>query len=200
MHPGSLDGIGGNVDNTVGMWHVPIDGGRPSRPARRHRRRPRSPVVRRASASNTTSTARAPGERPDKLTGEPSAASTSRPRPPSIIASPNERFAIEHAPVDRAAAATISPSRPKSASPNSRMRRLGQARGRIRATARAPRRPADRDGPAPGSAPPRRSSATPRHGNGSAGGCRPARRAHARMRAAARHPRAMERAARASAR
>ncbi len=24
IHPGSLDGIGGNVDNTVGMWHIPV--------------------------------------------------------------------------------------------------------------------------------------------------------------------------------
>ncbi len=24
IHPGSLDGIGGNVDNTVAMWHVPL--------------------------------------------------------------------------------------------------------------------------------------------------------------------------------
>jgi hypothetical protein len=23
-HPGSLDGIGGNVENTVGMWHIPV--------------------------------------------------------------------------------------------------------------------------------------------------------------------------------
>jgi Uncharacterized protein conserved in bacteria (DUF2272) len=23
VHPGSIDGIGGNVDNTVGMWHIP---------------------------------------------------------------------------------------------------------------------------------------------------------------------------------
>jgi hypothetical protein len=24
IHPGSLDGIGGNVENTVGMWHIPV--------------------------------------------------------------------------------------------------------------------------------------------------------------------------------